>query len=52
MTNDLEFIAKIISNNRVTIPQTLVDFLDLEEGITIKLEIKKVMKKNEEVITC
>ncbi len=50
MTTELEklnFIAKIISNNRITIPEVPRIVLGLKEGDVIEIEIKKIVKKQE-----
>ena len=43
----LKFIAKLIANNRITVPSVSIQVLDLKEGDVIEVEIKKVVKKQE-----
>ena len=46
---NLDFITKIISNFRVSIPIALRELLELEEGDIVELEIKRIVKKQEAV---
>ena len=48
---NLDFITKIISNFRVSIPIALRELLELEEGDIVELEIKRIVKKQEAVAT-
>ncbi len=52
MTNKsekLNFVAKIIANNRITIPEVPRSLLELEKGDIIEVEIKRIVKKQEVV---
>ena len=37
----IEFNARVISNNRVTLPQWLVDAMDLKPGEIVKMALVK-----------
>ena len=50
MTTEIKkrnFIAKIIANNRITIPEVQRIVLGIKEGDIIEVEIKKIVKKLE-----
>lgn len=52
MTNELEqlnFVAKIIANNRITIPEVQRLLLEIKQGDIIEVEIKRIVKKQEAV---
>lgn len=52
-TEELEFIAKVISNNRVTVPLSITELKGIEEGHYLKLKVIEVIKKKqEEVVAC
>ena len=45
MIEEKSFIARIIEGGRVTIPDTLRELLELENGDIVELKIIKVEKK-------
>jgi len=44
MTNN--FVARIISDGRITIPDTLRELFDIKDGDLVELEIKRKVKEN------
>lgn len=45
MSDEEEFTAQIVSNNRVTVPRKIMRLLQLKEGDFVKIKLRKRTKQ-------
>jgi bifunctional DNA-binding transcriptional regulator/antitoxin component of YhaV-PrlF toxin-antitoxin module len=50
MTNEYDWQAKIISSNRITIPDFIIRQWDLKEGDVVLVNVRKPVRNTRDVI--